>query len=215
MNKQSAPAALSTDQIASALAPFFPNMSEIQLALIQRYVNLLLSWNRSVNLTAIENPIEIVTRHFGESLFAASVVRFCYGRLADVGTGAGFPGLPLKILQPELNTVLIEPNVKKAAFLTEVVQDLSLKQVQVVRTRFEEHRVEPGSIDFVCCRAMGEYKRLLKWSQTALNRDGRIILWLGTDDSITVGKAGRWIWDVPVRLPESKRRVLLVGRLAQ
>ncbi len=91
---------LSTGEVAAALAPYGVVLTDQQLSAISRYVQLLITWNQSINLTAIENPMEIIARHFGESIFAASVVSCVYGRLADVGTGAGFPGMPLKIAFP-------------------------------------------------------------------------------------------------------------------
>src|SRR5271169_4684806 len=104
--------------IAATLSPFRDNLSESQLIAIQRYVSLLLDWNESVNLTAIDDPIEVISRHFGESLFVASLVKIGARRLADVGTGPGFPGLPLKIVCPEMQLSLFESNRKKCAFLT-------------------------------------------------------------------------------------------------
>src|SRR5262249_52581812 len=111
---------LSLIEISGVLAPFTGEieLSSQQLEQIQSYVELLIAWNRSVSLTAIEDRAEIVSRHFGESIFAASVIPIRNGRLADVGTGAGFPGVPLKIAHEELMVSLFEPNQKKCAFLT-------------------------------------------------------------------------------------------------
>ena len=117
---------LPLDEIARILKPFYRGLTKEQATAIRRYVDKLLFWNQSVSLTSIEDPAEIVARHFGESLFAASVASFESGRLADVGSGAGFPGLPLKILYPMLEVTLLEPNKKKCAFLSEVCQILSV-----------------------------------------------------------------------------------------
>src|SRR5437868_14660211 len=94
-----------------------------QVLQIQRYIKILLAWNDKVNLTAIRDPLEILYRHFCESMFAGISVPIESGRLADAGTGAGFPGLPLKILRPGLQVFLIESNLKKATFLAEVIRD--------------------------------------------------------------------------------------------
>src|SRR5271155_6145998 len=118
------PTVPSSDTIHRALAEFHLSANEPQVLQIQQYVGLLLKWNEAVNLTAIRDPLEILYRHFCESMFAASVVTLDKGRLADVGSGGGFPGLPLKILRPELEVFLVESNVRKATFLAEVVRDL-------------------------------------------------------------------------------------------
>ena len=89
--------------IRRALEEFKLPAYDDQVLQIQQYINMLLSWNGKVNLTAIRDPLEILYRHFCESMFAGVGVPMERGRLADVGTGAGFPGLPLKILRPGLD----------------------------------------------------------------------------------------------------------------
>jgi 16S rRNA (guanine527-N7)-methyltransferase len=202
---------LSCQQIAATLAPFGVGLTGAQLAAIESYVRLLLSWNASINLTALEDPLEIVTRHFGESVFATSVIPMRSGRLADVGSGAGFPGMALKIAIPELDVVLIESNRKKCAFLAEVKQSLGLERVDIIRERYEEWPAQAHSVDFLCSRALGNYRHLLRWSQSVLKSGGKAVLWLGTDDSTLVGNTLGWDWAVPTPIPDSRRRVLLVG----
>src|SRR5580693_10130003 len=103
----------SSDTIRRALSEFKVAVTDAQIAQIQQYMRLLLKWNEAVNLTAIRDPLEILYRHFCESMFAASVVPLDNGRLADVGSGGGFPGLPLKLLRPGLEVFLVESYVKK------------------------------------------------------------------------------------------------------
>jgi len=120
------PSSLSTDVIDRALREFRVQPTPEQLSMIQRYITMLLAWNEKVNLTAIRDPLEILYRHFCESMYAVTAVPLQAGRLADVGSGGGFPGLALKIARPELQVFLIESNVKKATFLAEVVRELYL-----------------------------------------------------------------------------------------
>jgi 16S rRNA (guanine527-N7)-methyltransferase len=203
---------ISLNTIDSALSPFYPGLTEEQLLAIQNYLYLLLQWNRSMSLTAIEDPMEILSRHFGESLFAASFLKIGGSRLADVGTGPGFPGLPLKIAIPEIELSLIESNSKKCAFLTEIVQRLRLEGVRVIKQRYEEFRLDDGRFDFVCSRALGDYSTFLPWARSVLKPGGSIALWLGTDDSIRIGRHDDFNWDPPVPIPESRRRVILIGK---
>src|SRR5437016_13804051 len=114
------PATLSADTIRRALGEFQIAVSDLQVLQIQQYTRILLAWNEKINLTSIRDPLEILNRHFCECMYAASTAPVEHARLADVGSGAGFPGLPLKIILLELQFFLIEPNVKKATFLAQL-----------------------------------------------------------------------------------------------
>src|SRR5947199_6887576 len=129
---------LSTAIITRAMQEYNLTATADQVVQVQLYLRLLLTWNDKVNLTAIRDPLEILYRHFCESMFAGISVPIESGRLADAGTGAGFPGLPLKILRPGLQVFLIESNLKKATFLAEVIRDLWLREAQVLVRRYEE-----------------------------------------------------------------------------
>src|SRR5260370_31622351 len=109
-----------------------------QVLQIQQYMKLLLAWNEKISLTAIRDPLEMLYRHFCESMYASISVPVENGRLADVGSGGGFPGLPLKIIQPNLRVFLVESNLKKATFLAEVILELGLKDAQVLVRRYED-----------------------------------------------------------------------------
>ena len=122
---------LDSARIATLLEPFVAPVSSELAEQLQAYLALLLRWNARINLTAIRDPEQIVTRHFGESLFAARVLRDAGAfapsgqsprSLADVGSGAGFPGVPIKLLVPEIRLTLIESRNKKATFLREVIR---------------------------------------------------------------------------------------------
>src|ERR1700681_3091083 len=112
LTKSQAPS-LSQEIIQRAVHEFGLTATEQQVIRIQRYIALLLRWNEKINLTAIREPLEILYRHFCESMHASVVVPLERGRLADVGSGGGFPGLPLKIIRPTLEVFLVESNVKK------------------------------------------------------------------------------------------------------
>src|SRR6516162_2735676 len=113
--------------IARLLQPFAA-LDAKQLDRISSYLDLLLKWNAKTNLTSVRIPEEIVTRHFGESLFAASrlLAPGALETVIDLGSGAGFPGLPFAIWSPVVQVTLLESNVKKAAFLNEVIHALQL-----------------------------------------------------------------------------------------
>lgn len=178
---------------------------------IRKYILLLLRWNERISLTTITEPIDILRFHFGESMYAASAVPIRNGRLADVGSGAGFPGIPLKILIPSLDLVLIEPNTKKASFLSECLRELNLAGVSVLRSRFEDLHEMGLAFDFITARALGGYEGLIEWTQGALASHGAIVLWLGQDDASKLQKKSSVEWSSPKAIPGSDRRVILVG----
>ncbi len=116
---------LTEARIAELLAPYYPDPTSQLLAQLSTYLELLLRWNARTNLTSIREPEAIVRRHFGESLFAARYVPSA-STLLDLGSGAGFPGLPIQLVHPELKVTLAESQNKKAAFLREAVRTLAL-----------------------------------------------------------------------------------------
>jgi 16S rRNA (guanine527-N7)-methyltransferase len=201
----------SESTIRKALSEFRIDVNTNQIGQIREYMRLLLVWNEKVNLTAIHDPLEILYRHFCESMFAANVVELGKCRLADIGTGAGFPGLALKILLPEAQIVLVESNIKKATFLGEIVRALGITGTNVLVSRYEELGDEIAPIDFLLARALGEFGTFLKWAASETVAAKRVVLWVGAADVEQVRKSTGWVWQGPVSVPHSLRRVLLVG----
>jgi 16S rRNA (guanine527-N7)-methyltransferase len=204
-------APLSADLITKALREFQLEATPAQVAAIQRYMAMLLAWNEKINLTAIRDPLEVLYRHFCESMYAAAAVPLQTGRLADVGSGGGFPGLALKIACSELQVVLIESNVKKATFLAEVVRELGFRDTRVLVSRYEELGEEIAPLDFVCSRALGEFATFLSWARSERVAAERVILWVGGRDMEEVKKISGWSWEEPIAIPHSLQRFLLVG----
>jgi 16S rRNA (guanine527-N7)-methyltransferase len=118
--------ALSESAIATLLAPYLPELPKGLPGQLSTYLDLLLKWNARTNLTAIRDPEDIVRRHFGESLFVARHLNPTASTLLDFGSGAGFPGLPIALLRPELRVTLAESQNKKATFLREVIRTLGI-----------------------------------------------------------------------------------------
>src|SRR5271170_927268 len=117
---------LSDAAIGALLTPYLPEVPANLLPQLSTYLDLLLKWTARTNLTAIRNPEEIVRRHFGESLFAARHLPPGTSTLLDFGSGAGFPGLPIALLRPDIQVNLAESQNKKATFLREAVRTLNL-----------------------------------------------------------------------------------------
>ena len=203
---------LSDQLVESVLAPFQVRLSSGQIAKIREYIRLLLKWNQSISLTSVLDPAEILARHFGESMFVTCLIPVEKCRLADLGSGAGFPGLALKIVCPDLKVRLIESNKRKCAFLSEIVRSLELEDVEVLPVRFDEIRPAGDFVEIITARALGEFPKIIRWAKSTLAHRGHLILWLGGEDATKVSSTPGWIWQPAVKIPESQRRFILIGR---
>jgi len=201
---------LSAEVIRRALSDFQITADDKQIISIQRYMSILLQWNEKLNLTAIRDPLDILHRHFCESMYGAVAVEV-FGRLADIGTGPGFPGIPLKILRPDLELFLVESNIKKGTFLAEVVRELELTNARVLISRYEELGEELAPLDFVCSRAVGEFGPFLRWAGSEQLSARRLLLWVGGRDLDEIRKIRSWEWQEPILVPKSLRRYILTG----
>ena len=194
--------------IASLLEPYVTGLTSAQLAQISAYLELLLRWNARMNLTAVRAPEHIVTRHFGESFFAARCL-LPASRAIDVGSGAGFPGLAMKIHAPDLPLTLVESQNRKATFLKEVVRTLDLRDVQVFAGRAQDLT---ASAELVTLRAVERFRSVLPVAAGLADSGGRLALLI----SATQVKEARNVlpdlsWSTPVDIPGSERRVLLTA----
>ena len=205
------PAPPSTAVIRRALGEFKLPAYDDQVLQIQQYIKILLLWNEKISLTSIRDPLEMLYRHFCESMYASIAVPVEKGRLADVGSGGGFPGLPLKIIRPNLRVFLVESNLKKATFLAEVIRELGLKDTQVLVRRYEELHEEMAPLDFVCARAVGEFPSFLEWAGSDQIAAQQVILWIGARDLPGIQQMNAWEWREPIQVPHSLQRLLLVG----
>jgi len=201
---------ISGEVIRRALSDFQIPISDKQIISIQRYIAILLQWNEKLNLTAIRDPLDILHRHFCESMYGGVAVEV-FGRLADIGSGPGFPGIPLKILRPDLELFLVESNIKKGTFLAEVVRELELTNTRVLISRYEELGEELAPLDFVCSRAVGEFGPFLRWAGSEQLSARRLLLWIGGRDLDEIRKIRSWEWQEPVLVPKSLRRYILQG----
>ena len=201
---------MQTDELATLLSPFI-ELNDQQLAGTSTYLNVLQKWNSRINLTAVRTPQEIVTRHFGESFFVAQTLLSAdyTGTIIDLGSGAGFPGIPMAMFAPHAQVTLIESNAKKAAFLNEIVRTLDLKNVTVFGHRAEEY---PSQVSLVSMRAVEKFEAALGLAAGLVEGEGRLAVMIGNaqvDQARSLQP--RWKWHDPIALPLSRGRVLLVG----
>ena len=216
-------------------------LSFTQLTHISTYIDMLLRWNARVNLTAIRSPDEIVTRHFGESLFAARHLfpsTVCVTGdspiptesslkasandqrlttndqpyLVDLGSGAGFPGLPIKIWAPGIHLALIESNQRKAVFLREVSRVLTLTDVDVFAGRAEDFPLAQAEV--VTLRAVERFDAALPLAVRLAKKQGHLALLISHAQLDLVGQlVPRVQWSPSIQIPLSLNRILLIGTL--
>jgi len=188
--------------VRQLLEPFGLNLSSDQIGQLIAYLELLLRWNKKINLTGVRDAQSCVSRHFGESLYLGRWVKL-NGRLLDIGSGAGFPGLCLKIIFPDLSVTLLEPVAKKRAFLKEVVRVCGMNFVDVRRERLEDFAgvAAPPVYDAASTRAVGHLEELIPLALRCLKAGGQLFLWLSRRQATSLGyiQGGlRRVWSLPV-----------------
>ena len=153
-----------------------PNMKQQ----LEEYANFLLEYNEHTNLTAIKTKKEVYLKHFYDSLTLTKIANLEKGSLLDVGTGAGFPGLVLAIIFPNLDVTLLDSNNKKITFLKECITRLQIKNAHTVYSRAEDYtKIHRESFDFVTSRAVAELRILLELNIPAVKVNGLFLAMKG------------------------------------
>lgn len=144
---------------------------------LERFYHLLIEWNEKINLTRITSKEEVYLKHFYDSLTLSKVVNLNnINTLCDVGTGAGFPGIVLKIVYPNLNITLIDSLNKRVNYLNEIIKDLELNNIKAIHTRGEDYHEE---FDLVTSRAVANIEKLVKFTMHLVKKDGMFIAMKG------------------------------------
>lgn len=165
-------------------------LTDLQKSQFCQYGDLLLEWNQKLNLTRIVEPEEVILKHFIDSMVLAKHIQGI--RLADLGTGAGFPGVPLKILRPDLKVILVDSLKKRLDFLDVVIQTLGLSEIQTVHARAEDFGRQSkyrGYFETVCSRAVARLPVLLEYALPALKSNGLFLAAKGIQAENEVAEA--------------------------
>lgn len=215
MKPDSLPETIDSTAISQLLDPFGIRLDSNQLDQLRTYLELLLRWNQRMNLTAVRTWGECVTRHFGESLFASRYIQF-RGRLLDIGSGAGFPGLALKLVSADVHVTLLEPVAKKRAFLKEVATACGFDHVEVRADRLDDYARgarESAGIDVATARAVAKPASVVGDVVACLKPRGLVCLWTMRGEAEALRRASSVVeWREPVPVPLSRDRELWVGQ---
>ncbi len=159
------------------------DLSDLQLNQFYEYMNILIEWNKVMNLTGITEPKEIIIKHFLDSLTVADKIdkKDC---IIDVGTGAGFPGIPIKIVFPDTKVVLLDSLNKRIKFLNEVVQKLELKDIKTIHGRAEDYGRDKNyreMYDISIARAVAPLNVLLEYLMPFVKINGKCLCMKGAN----------------------------------
>lgn len=200
-------------------------LNEEQIEKFYIYMNLLIDWNKKINLTAITKPEEIILKHFVDCLTIANYIED-NSKLIDIGTGAGFPGVPLKIYRNDLEIVLADSLNKRLNFLNEVINTLNLKSIETVHARAEElgrNKKYREEFDIAVSRAVANLSTLSEYLIPFVKVGGKCICMKGADIDEELNNAkkavevlgGKILKKDIFKLPQSdlKRSVIIVEKV--
>jgi 16S rRNA (guanine527-N7)-methyltransferase len=208
---------LEQPRIAALLRPFLDAEPDpVLLTQLHTYLELLLKWNARTNLTAVRDPETIVTRHFGESLFAARVLQEAghldgTPTLSDIGSGAGFPGIPIKLFAPGVRLTVVEAQNKKATFLREVIRTLELRDAEVFCGRAETLGSPAQVVTF---RAVEKFASILPVAASLVASGGTLALLIGESQAEIAGRLLGSAWKEAAKrnIPRSVDRIVWLGQ---
>ncbi len=167
---------MNKEEFINELSKLNINLTNTQLEQLEKYYQILIEENKKYNLTSITNKEDVYLKHFYDSLTITKIINLSNQSLCDIGTGAGFPGLVLKIAFPDLKVTLIDATEKKCNFLKMVIAKLNLKEMEVINERAENFsKITREKYDIVTSRAVAPLKHLLEYSIPLVSVNGYYI----------------------------------------
>jgi len=172
---------MNKEEFITAIKDLGIELTEYQLNQLDKFYKLLIDWNNKINLTRIVEEDEVYLKHFYDSLTISKVVDLKEKEtLCDVGTGAGFPGIVLKIVYPNLKVTLVDSLLKRVNYLNEIIKDLELTDIEAIHVRGEDYK---GNFDVVTSRAVANIEKLLDYTMHLVNKNGVFIAMKGNIDN--------------------------------
>ena len=164
---------MNKEEFISELEKLNIKLDHRKIEQLDKYYHLLVEWNEKINLTRIIEEKDVYLKHFYDSLTLTKMVDLNNKKLCDIGTGAGFPGIVLKIVYPSLSITLVDALLKRINFLNIVIKELDLKNIKTIHSRAEDFvKDNKNSFDIVTCRAVSRLSNLVSYSIPLLKKDG-------------------------------------------
>ena len=165
---------MTREEFISELKKLNITLTNEQLVQLDKYYKLLIEWNEKINLTRITNEKDVYLKHFYDSLTLSKMADLNREiKLCDIGTGAGFPGIVLKIVFPNLSITLVDSLLKRIRFLNIVIQELKLTNIETIHSRAEDFfKSNQNKYDIVTCRAVSRLNNLITYSLPLLKKEG-------------------------------------------
>ena len=181
---------MNKEEFIEALKGINIEITEKQLKQLDQFYHLMLEWNEKINLTRITEETEVYLKHFYDSLTITKVVDLKEKRtLCDVGTGAGFPGIVLKIVFPNLKVTLIDSLQKRVNYLNEIIKVLQLTDIEAIHSRGEDYK---GQYDVVTSRAVANIEKLVNYTMHLVSKDGVFVAMKGNiEEELTTSVANK------------------------
>ena len=181
---------MNKEEFIESLKEINIEITEKQLKQLDQFYHLMLEWNEKINLTRITEETEVYLKHFYDSLTITKVVDLKEKRtLCDVGTGAGFPGIVLKIVFPNLKVTLIDSLQKRVNYLNEIIKVLQLTDIEAIHSRGEDYK---GQYDVVTSRAVANIEKLVNYTMHLVSKDGVFVAMKGNiEEELTTSVANK------------------------
>ena len=200
-------------------------LNDFQIIQLFNYMNLLIEWNEKINLTAITNPDEIIIKHFIDSVTINEFIEK-NSKIIDIGTGAGFPGVPLKIVREDISITLMDSLNKRIVFLEEIIKKLDLKKVETVHARAEElgnNKLYRQKFDYATSRAVAPLNYLLEYMMPLVKVGGYCICMKGSNieeelkeaESAIIKLGGKIenIWNFKLPETDIERNIIIIRKI--
>lgn len=214
------------DLLVNGIKEWGIQTEQLSIDKFKRYLSLLLEWNSKFNLTAITNEGDIITKHFLDSLSSARFIKFKNQSIVDVGTGAGFPAIPIKLVFPEIKITLVDSSLKKTIFLNKLCEELDLSDYNVIHDNIEsvgQDQIHREKYDIVLTRAVAEFRCLLEYGIPLLKINGIFIAYKGPNSQAEVDNSQKALQELNAKITENheitlpfteyKRRLVIVEKI--